>query len=102
MALAPFGIYRAWYDNMVRCSGVVTPRVPFDSIRFYAVMDTVIRLPRDTNAYGGLAFPERGIIYLVQPGIFNERLVSHEILHVVLPPHRGHPTLPFEWPCNVN
>lgn len=89
------------YEYAMKCSGTVTPAVPFDKLGWALVPQSVIIIEASDGrvSLGGFYNPTDSTIYLP----FKDReefwLLVHESLHAI--GFVGHPRVPFEVPCRA-
>ncbi len=96
--------YRLYWEEMVRCSGVVPP-VDFTQVQFRLVDGR--SWWEDETEIVGLSVRETFLwhttrtIYLASFYKMDPQVVMHEMLHTILNNRRGHPYWPGTWPCKV-
>ena len=80
--------YREWWSDMERCSGLTGE---FVAVRWFMLRDSLaLTFQSAGRAAAATWVQESNAILLTQVRLFDQHIVSHEMLHALLQ-QRGHP-----------
>lgn len=100
----PPEIYYRWWTEVQTCTGLTASKTVFDKLEFYMVYADAFVVDNDTTfMMVGLATPWNNRIHLTITGVSTERLVKHEMTHILMFQNGlqpGHPDMIFK-KCNL-
>lgn len=88
----PPEVYEIWWEDMERCVVWLEPTsgIDYDDITWYVVFTE--RMNGVVMAY---YFPDPPRIFVAYPEVYNGDVISHEMVHALIDPRKGHPTPPY-------
>lgn len=89
------------YDYAVECSGINSPKIPFDKLGWILMPGSELRIDAvDGRAtLKGYFNPADSTIYMPFTERSTDWIMAHEALHAI--GIIGHPKIPFEFPCQL-
>jgi hypothetical protein len=86
MKMKPPAVYKQWWRDVQRCSGLYSTDSVFTTLDFYVINSPAFTISGDPGdgTYAGWTNPWVGEIYVVFGAMLNKRVVQHEMIHELL------------------